>query len=75
MDQTVYSTEFGVNKDGITFLHYNGPKNGTTTTFLQIIDQAGNKLLPEEGKVITAERTRTYTMVNDILMIDDDGNA
>ena len=75
LDQTVYSTEFGVNKDGITFLHYNGPKNGTTTTFLQIIDQAGNKLLPEEGKVITAERTRTYTMVNDILMIDDDGNA
>ena len=44
LDQTVYSTEFGVNKDGITFLHYNGPKNGTTTTFLQIIDHISSLL-------------------------------
>lgn len=73
--QNIYDSDFKVNKDGVTFIYFNAPKNGTTVSFLQILDKEGNKLFPDEGKIIAQERTLTYTMVNDLIMVDSDGNA
>lgn len=73
--RNIYDSQFEVNKDGIIYLCYNAPKGGTTVTFLQILDKEGKKLLPEEGKVIASERTRSYTVINDLIMVDNDGNA
>lgn len=42
---------------------------------LQILDKDGNKLFPDTGKVISEERNQSYTVVNQMLMVDKSGNA
>lgn len=74
-EQAIYGDDFAVNKDGMIFYNFNGPINGTTATFLQILDQAGNKTLPEPGITISNERALTYVMVNQMIMTDRQGNA
>lgn len=81
VDRVVYGSSFEVNKDGVTYVYFNGPNNeagelgGSVVTFLQIIDKEGNKLFPDEGKVISRERAKLGTYVNDWLMVDRQGNA
>ena len=74
-DMSLYDTEIKTSKDDITYVLFSHPNNNGTVTKLQIIDKDGNLLFPEEGKVISNERTRSYNMVNDLLFVDDDGNA
>lgn len=78
--QTNYGYETVMNKDGITYLlslvPHTTADNVTMMSFrIQILDKAGNKLLPDSGKVICNERARSYTMINQHMMADNDGNA
>ena len=74
---SLYDTEMKTNKNGVTYLVFNRPNGGEGyyQTFLQIIDRTGVKLFPEEGKLISSEPTLTWTAVNELLYIDNDGNA
>lgn len=74
-DQGVYAEEFAVNKDGLIYYNYNGPTGGTTATFLQILDKHGNKTLKDPGLTISTERARGWVAVNQMLMVDKEGNA
>ena len=76
-DQENYSYETKTNKDGITYVCFLTPtKNENSYVYrLQILDKNGNKLLPDSGKIISKEQNISYTMVNQYLMTDNDGNA
>jgi hypothetical protein len=52
-----------------------GETYGTTTTRLQIIDADGVTKLPMEGKIISAFKTRSFSVFNDLLFVDKQGNA
>lgn len=73
--QKLYSWDFKVNRDEMTFLHFNAPTGNNTNTYLQIIDRDGSNQIEGRGLEISTERTRSYTMVNKILSVDTDGNA
>lgn len=78
VDQVIYGSNFEVNKDEVTYVYTSGPNGdvgGHIITFLQIIDKKGNKLFPDEGKIISKERTRLGNNVNQWIMADNQGNA
>lgn len=75
-DMSIYTSEFKVTSDGITYYLFNRPMNGgNIATILQIIKKDGTLLFPEEGKIISQEKTLTFTVINDLLMVDKDNNA
>jgi hypothetical protein len=69
-----YDFDLGMSSNGTSFVAYTRPM-GDIATFLQIIDVNGNMLFPDEGKMISHERTISWTQVNQLLFVDDDGNA
>ena len=78
-DRNAYSPQFKVNKDGITYIFFignvSGDIDGVIENSLQILDKNGKKLFPDEGKIISDKRNISYSMVNQRLMVDTDGNA
>jgi hypothetical protein len=64
-----------VSKNGITYLVFNKLVDGNIATYVQIIDKEGNKLFPDEGKLISAKKTWTFTLVNQLAFADNDGNV
>lgn len=74
-NSNIYESYYKVLPDGTTYLVFNRPFQGSTVTFLQIIDKDGKMLFPEEGKIISQYPTRTYTVVNNLLITDSDNNA
>ena len=75
--QESYDYEVKTNKDGITYICFLTPTKdiGSFVYRIQILDKNGNKILPDMGKIISQERNTSWTMVNQHLMIDNDGNA
>ena len=71
----IYDHELKVSGDGTSFVVFNRPTGGNTATFLQIIDINGNMLFSDEGMLISNEQTLSWTMVDQLLFVDDDGNA
>ena len=71
----IYDHELKVSNDGTSFVVFNRPTGGNTATFLQIIDVNGNMLFSDQGMLISNEHTLGWTMVDQLLFIDDDGNA
>lgn len=66
-DGVLYSVQRipGQDEDGTNRLAYN----------LQILDKDGNRLLPDGGVQICNEIDLSYTVVNDVLYADNDGNC
>lgn len=81
LGQHDYGTEVVTNNKGITYVARIIPegKDADGQSFLsyrlQVLDKAGNRTLPEEGKVISRDRNLSYTTVNQTLLVDKDGNA
>ena len=74
-DMSMYATDFMVTPDGMTYYVINRPLNGNIATCLQIIRKDGTLMFPEEGKIISNEITKSYTVINDLIQIDKDNNA
>lgn len=74
-DMTLYDTDFKVTPDGLTYFVINRPLNNNIATCLQIIKKDGTLTFPEEGKTISNKLTKSYTVINDLLMVDKDNNA
>lgn len=73
--KSYYANEMQIGEDGTTWLCVYHPQNGTVATTIQAIDSTGVKLLGEEGLLVSEERNMTYTVVNQLIMVDKDGNA
>lgn len=73
--QEVYSDEMDVAEDGTVFYNFNSPQNGNTNTYVQIVDKDGKELLGETAKMISSERARTWVAVNQLMLVDHEGNA
>lgn len=73
--KSYYANEIQIGEDGTTWLCVYHPQNGTIATTVQAIDSTGVKLLGEEGLLVSEERNMTYTVVNQLIMVDKDGNA
>jgi hypothetical protein len=72
--------EAQTNKDGVTFIGFWDllSKNDDLSIayYLQILDKSGNKLFPDEGKLISDELSRSFTYGDDrAIFTDSDGNA
>ncbi len=42
---------------------------------VQIVDKQGNKVLPDGGKTLSREGNKSYTVINQSMMVDKDENA
>ena len=73
--KSYYANEMQIGEDGTTWLCVYHTQNGTVATTIQAIDSTGVKLLGEEGLLVSEERNMTYTVVNQLVMVDKDGNA
>lgn len=74
-DMRMYDSDFKVTPDGLTYFVINRPLNGNIATSLQIIKKDGTLMFPEEGKIISQELTNSFTVINDLIMVDKDNNA
>ena len=72
--KSYYANEMQIGEDGTTWLCVYHPQNGTVATTIQAIDSTGVKLLGEEGLLVSEERNMTYTVVNQLVMVDKDWN-
>ena len=71
-----YGYEIKTNDAHVTYVFMQIPIGGDRISMrLQILDKDGNKLLTESGKELCAEHNRSYTSVNQHMLIDKDGNA
>ena len=70
----IYDFEFGTSSDGTSFITFNRPM-GNVATFLQIVDVNGNMLFSEDGMLVSNHPTLSWTQTNQLLLVDDDGNA
>jgi hypothetical protein len=64
-----------VSKDGLTYVLLLTPVDGKRATVLQIVDKDGKKVFPDEGAIISHEKTWPTVWINELLFVDDDGNA
>ncbi|MDR2804821.1 MAG: T9SS type A sorting domain-containing protein [Dysgonamonadaceae bacterium] len=81
--------EAQTNKDGITFVGFwdlvaeDPAKQGNRYSddsdiayYLQILDKGGNKLFPDNGRLVSHEPSRSFSMGDDkAIFTDSDGNA
>ncbi len=79
-DQSNYGREVVTSEDGITYVislvpGYNDSGDFCLSFRLQVLDKDGYITLPEEGLIISNERARTYTVTNQYLFVDNEGNA
>lgn len=75
-DVTNYGYETATNKNGITYVFSQVPTiNSTLEMRLQIIDRNGNKTQDVDGLLLSDYANLTFTMANQHLMLDNDGNA
>ncbi len=78
---TDYGTSVVTTPDGLSYVLKIIPdgKDDNDRSMLaysvQIVDKQGNKVLPDGGKTISREPNRSYTVINQSLMADKDGNA
>lgn len=70
----LYGYEMITHTNGDTYFVYDSPQEGGIRTYLQILDKDGRKKFPEP-LLISAERTRSWIMINQRLFVDRDGNA
>ena len=71
----IYDHDIKVSADGTSFIVFNRPTGGNTATFLQIVDVDGNMLFSDQGMLISNQQTLSWTMIDQLLFVDDDGNA
>lgn len=75
-DVTNYGYETATNKNGTTYVFTQVPTaNSTLEMRLQIIDCDGYKTQDIDGLLLCDYPNLTFTMVNQHLMLDNDGNA
>ena len=71
----IYDFDLKTSSDGTSFINFNRPVDGNVATFLQIVDINGNKMFSDDGMMISNERTLSWTQTNQLMFVDDDGNA
>lgn len=74
-NQNIYGVEIKVHTNGDVYLYYQFPEAETICSYLQILSKDGVKKLGEGGLLISNHKTRSWTIVNDHLIVDDEGNA
>lgn len=73
--ENVYGSEMAITSDGSTYFVYNKPESVGTATYLQLINSDGEKQFGERGLLISSKRTRSYTMINQLLLVDENDNV
>lgn len=71
----VYDVEYKVYTNGDVYIYYTTPFENNIQTYLQILNKKGEKKFNGNGLLISNEKTRTWTVVNNFLLVDDEGNA
>lgn len=71
--RTLYEVDVLPTSDGITYVNYNGP-DGNINTWLQILDEEGNKKFDGDGLAISDTLGISWTMINERSFIDKEGN-
>jgi hypothetical protein len=71
----IYDCNIGTSNDGASFITFNRPMGGNVATFLQIVDVNGNKLFSDDGMMVSNKKTISWTQVNELMFVDDDGNV
>ncbi|MDR3047746.1 MAG: fibronectin type III domain-containing protein [Bacteroidales bacterium] len=61
--------------DQATYIAFNSPLPGPIGYYFQILNNDGEKIFPDPGLLLCSESNITFTVVNDFLYVDDDGNA
>ncbi len=72
---SIYLNEMVVNDDGITYFLFGRPTGGGTASYIQIFDEEGYPLFENEGLMFSDYETWTWYSVNDLLFLDNEGNA
>ena len=75
-----YGNYAAVSNDGVLYsvqlIPGRDDKGNTTLAYnLQILDKDGNRLMPAGGQTVSDFRNLSYTVVNDVLYADNDGNC
>jgi hypothetical protein len=70
----IYDFNLGTANDGTAFITYTRPI-GNIATFLQVVDRNGNMPFTEQGVMVSHETTIPWTQINELMLVDDDGNA
>ena len=75
-DIIYYEKDIDVNVNGRTYILLVVPSGQNGNVYrLQILDKDGNRTLGRGGKVISAEKNRTWTTWNQYVQTDNEGNA
>lgn len=74
-DLRVYDVEYKVHTNGDVYIYYTTPTENNIQTYLQILNKKGEKKFNGNGLLISNEKTRTWTLVNNFLLVDNEGNA
>ncbi|MEG2177615.1 MAG: T9SS type A sorting domain-containing protein [Bacteroidales bacterium] len=74
-NKNIYSFETANFTNGDTYICYHVPVTGAICTHLQILSKTGVKKLPENGLVISNHKNRSWTVVNQMFIVDKEGNA
>lgn len=71
----IYGYDIQTNCHGMTYVFYQTPRSGGITMRLQILDRDGRKTLGNEGIIVSDEANSSSTVVNQLMMVDREGNA
>lgn len=75
-DLQYYDKDITRNDNGISYILFTCPSSDNGICYrLQILDKDGNRTLGRGGKVISAEKNRSWTTWNQYVQTDQDGNA
>ena len=74
-NQSNYGYYVDTSDKGTTFVYTIVPDQGSLDMRLQIIDADGKMVLPIEGEQISNKKNRTFTSINECLLIDNKDNS
>lgn len=74
-DISIYGYDVQTNGNGMTYVFFQTPRSGGITMRLQILDRDGKKTLGDEGIVVSDEANSSSTVVNQLMLVDREGNA
>lgn len=71
----IYDVDYKVHTNGDVYIYYTTPTENNIQSYLQILNKKGEKKFSENGLLISNKKTMSWTVVNNYLLIDNEGNA